>query len=131
MKLLLKIGAGVGPQTAAHFTNRIAWLAHNDWAAVDHHERIWTMSSMSGIGVTHFLDNERRSWYIGADLGVSQWLAFSDIEYDIRDIGIGLCAEVGYAFHQGLSFEHSVCWGSVTSFRRDVDDGLELDAELG
>jgi hypothetical protein len=128
---LLKIGAGVGPQTAAHFTNRIAWLAHNDWAAVDHHERIWTMSSMSGVGVTHFLDKERRSWYIGADLGVSQWLAFSDMGRDLRDIGFGICAEVGTAFFPGLSFEHSVCWGTVESHRRDSDNGTELDADLG
>ncbi len=128
---LLKIGAGVGPQTAAHFTSRIAWLSHNDWAAVDHHERIWTMSMMNGIGVTHFLDNDRRSWYVGADLGVSQWYAFSDIERDVLDIGIGLCAEVGYAFFPGLSFEHSVCWGSVESHRRDSDNGFERDADLG
>jgi hypothetical protein len=128
---LLKIGAGVGPQTAVHFTNRIAWLAHNDWAAVDHHERIWTMSSMSGLGVTHFLDKERRSWYIGADLGVSQWLAFSDMELDLQDIGFGVCLEVGTAFFPGLSFEHSVCWGTVESHRRDVDGTAERDADLG
>jgi hypothetical protein len=128
---VLKIGAGVGPQTAAHFTNRIAWLAHNDYAAVDHHERIWTMSSMSGIGVTHFLDNDRRSWYIGADVGVSQWLAFSDMALDLRDIGFGLCAEVGTAFFPGLSFEHSVCWGTVESHRRDSDNFTEIDADIG
>lgn len=128
---LLKVGAGVGNQTAAHFTNRIAWLAHNDPAAVDHHERIWTMSSMSGIGVTHFLDKTRRSWYIGADLGVSQWLAFSDFSLDLRDIGIGVCAAVGTAFFEGLSFEHSVCWGSVESFRRGADGAAELDADIG
>jgi hypothetical protein len=128
---LLKIGHGIGPQTAVHLTNRIAWLSHNDPVAIDHHERIWTMSSTTGLGVTHFLDPEQRSWYVGADLGVSQWLAFEDIGLDVRDIGIGACLAVGNAFFPGLSFEHSVCWGSVVSNRRDVDTGAEVDAELG
>jgi hypothetical protein len=128
---LLKIGYGIAPQTAVHLTNRIAWLSHNDPVAIDHHERIWTMSSMTGLGVTHFLDPERRSWYVGADLGVSQWLAFEDIGLDVRDIGIGACLAVGNAFFPGLSFEHSVCWGSVVSNRRDADSGAEVDAELG
>jgi hypothetical protein len=128
---LLKIGYGIGPQTAVHLTNRIAWVSHDDPVAIDHHERIWTMSAMTGLGVTHFLDPERRSWYIGADLGVSQWLAFEDIGLDVRDIGVGACLAVGNAFFPGLSFEHSVCWGSVVSKRRDVDSGVEVDAELG
>jgi hypothetical protein len=128
---MLKIGYGIGPQTAVHLTNRIAWLSHNDWAAVDHHQRIWTMSAMTGLGVSHFLDPARRSWYVGADLGISQWLAFEDIELDARDIGVGACLVVGNAFFQALSFEHSVCWGSVVSKRRHVDAGTERDAELG
>jgi hypothetical protein len=128
---MIKVGAGVGPQTAVHFTSRIAWLSHNDPAAVDHHERIWTMSTLTGVGVTHFLDPVQRSVYIGADLGAAHWLAFEDIELDFRDIGIGLCGEIGFAFFEGLSFEHSVCWSSVTSYRRGVDSGVEIDAELG
>ena len=128
---LLKIGYGIGPQTAVHLTNRISWLSHNDPVAIDHHERIWTMSATTGLGVTHFLDPQQRSWYIGADLGVSQWLAFEDIGLDVRDIGVGACLAVGNAFFPGLSFEHSVCWGSVVSKRRDADSGVEVDAELG
>jgi hypothetical protein len=114
-----------------HFTSRIAWLAHNDYAAVDRHERIWTMSTLTGLGVTHFLDPDERSVYLGADLGAAHWLAFEDIALDMRDIGIGLCGEIGYAFFKGLSFEHSVCWSSVTSYRRGSDAGTEIDAELG
>jgi hypothetical protein len=128
---MIKVGFGIGPQTAVHFTSRIAWLAHNDPAAVDRHERIWTMSTLTGVGVTHFLDPEQRSVYLGADLGAAHWLAFEDIELDFRDIGIGLCGELGYAFFEGLSFEHSVCWSSVTSYRRGADSGFEIDAELG
>jgi hypothetical protein len=128
---MIKVGFGIGPQTAVHFTSRIAWLAHNDPAAVDRHERIWTMSTLTGVGVTHFLDPEQRSVYLGADLGAAHWLAFDDIELDFRDIGIGLCGELGYAFFEGLSFEHSVCWSSVTSYRRGADSGFEIDAELG
>lgn len=128
---MIKVGAGVGPQTAVHFTSRIAWLAHNDWAAVDRHERIWTMSTLTGLGFTHFLDPEQRSVYLGADLGAAHWLAFEDIALDLRDIGIGVCGEIGYAFFKGLSFEHSVCWSSVTSYRRGVDGITEIDAEIG
>jgi hypothetical protein len=126
-----KVGFGLGDQTAAHFTSRIAWLAHNDPAAVDRHERIWTMSTLTGLGITHFLDPEQRSVYLGGDLGMAHWLAFDDMALDFRDIGIGLCGELGYAFFEGLSFEHSVCWSSVTSYRRGVDSGTEIDAEIG
>jgi hypothetical protein len=49
----------------------------------------------------------------------------------VRDIGVAACLAVGNAFFAGLSFEHSVCWRSVVSKRRDVDSGLEVDAELG
>jgi hypothetical protein len=128
---LIKVGVGIGPQTAIHFTSRIAWLAHNDPAAVDRHERIWTISTLTGVGVTHFLDPEQRSVYVGADLGAAHWLAFEDIDRDFRDIGIGMCGALGYAFFEGLSFEHSVCWSSVSSYRRGVDGGVEIDAEIG
>lgn len=128
---LLKIGYGIGDQTAVHLTNRIAWLAHADPAATDFHERIWTMSAITGLGVTHFLDREQRTWYLGGDVGVSQWLAFQDFSRDLRDVGFGACLELGVQFFKGLSFEHSVCYATVTSYRRGVDAGAEIDAEIG
>ena len=130
---LLKVGYGIGEQTAVHFTHRATWLDMFDPAALDPQRRMLHLGAVHGIGVTHFFHPEERSAYIGADVGVAHWLEI-DLEEIVRDwsnVHVGACAAVGYQFSGFMSFEHSLCWSPVESARRDVEVATEADAIFG
>jgi hypothetical protein len=105
-----QIGAAVTDKLVLHWTSRVAWVhyeAIDDDSEPDYELHPW---GVGGAGVTYFLENSRRSPYVGADLGFSN---IGDFERGENHFGVGFCGVIGYEFGAHWSVEHALCLGTA------------------